>query len=110
MHITTGPLGDVGTIDITPPGCTGFELAIPSIPGCRVIIPSQTGVASISYITNVGPPATITSTVNLSGVKYTTLTGCPLGPGGSHSNGTVKFSQRLKAFAGSVQQFFRIKR
>lgn len=102
-NVSSGP-PVTGTIDIVPPGCAGIVI---SAAGCTVTIPPQSGLATITYVVSSGPPDTITSTVNVSGVTYTSTAGCPSGSG-TFTNGVMRVTERLRAFVGGVLHFLRI--
>jgi hypothetical protein len=97
-----------GSWSVTPPGCVGLQLSFPAIPGCTVTIPPQPGLSKIDYVMDEGPPVSITSQSTISGVKYVISSGCGTASG-TFSNGVQKVKQRLKAFFGGVQTFFRFK-
>jgi hypothetical protein len=70
-----------GEVDITPTGCGPIEF---TALGCKVTIPSQSGLKSVTY-ENMGTKKERDVTVipNVHGIKYSTSSNCP---NGAHTN------------------------
>jgi triacylglycerol lipase len=76
---------------------------------CEAQVGGQTGLSSVEYVLNEGPPETVTLKANLGKIKYTkTKDGflCPFNGTGAKEDGTLTGQWALKATAAAEQVDF----